>query len=552
MTGRKLLAGLLALCLAVSLVPATGAAEEAEGHIVILDDGIQNGVVILYTKPPYRAGQTVQVIAIPQLGYRAEGVTVTWDGEPPETEEFSLEGIDIPGGYVPHPINPGVVFLMEDALMSREEARGFQFTMPEGDVLVSASFPAKPSGLTFTEGARACFLSLSGAEETPEQLEPGVYTLVTERQVLIEGAADEVAEEAVPEGWSYRFTAGPGGSVRVRLAEALTWSALQDALTNTEGEQRITLEDDVIAGRTETALLVPADASVILDLNGYTIDRAAGKPLNDGYIFNIQGALTVTDSSADGSGRLTGANAAFFGGISVFEGGQLTLEGGTISGNTAEAGGGVNVFAGAVLTLRGGTISGNRAGFFGGGVFAAAGSTIHVSGSPTVRDNTNQTGMDDLFLMDGAVVTVDGTLTKGAYLGIMTETSPTAEAPVVISEPLPSPAAAASFHSDDPAYSVSVTTLGEAVLRVKDTNGEPFHGHSSGGGGSAPAPAPVPAAAPDGAALHWPSSASLAARLACREIVLGSGGSGPLAYAVGLKLADRFLFGLTDTQTAVP
>ncbi len=94
---------------------------------------------------------------------------------------------------------------------------------------------------------------------------------------------------------------------------------------------------------------------VTIDLNGQTL-RGTGSgsviSVTDGAVLNIQ------DSSAGGSGVITGGNDQTGGGIYV-NGATLNMTGGAISGNAAVDGGGVYLTGGSSFTMTGGKISGN-------------------------------------------------------------------------------------------------------------------------------------------------------------------------------------------------
>ena len=154
-------------------------------------------------------------------------------------------------------------------------------------------------------------------------------------------------------------------------SETTTWSALQETINNAGSGDTITLTADVTAGAADTALVIPNGAVLTLDLNGHTLDRAMTKPgIDEGSaIFVLSGAmLTVTDSSEDHTGKITGGHSPEGGGIN--NSGALIIEGGCITGNSAEdAGGGVINYG--ELIIKGGTITGNSAVVEGGGIYNA-------------------------------------------------------------------------------------------------------------------------------------------------------------------------------------
>lgn len=109
---------------------------------------------------------------------------------------------------------------------------------------------------------------------------------------------------------------------------------------------------------------------VTIDLNGYTIDAD-----NKFRIMEITdaGELTLTDSSADKSGKLTNGAADIGGGILV--NGKLNLEAGTITNCISTGkGGGMYLDGNATVNMSGGTISNCSAPTsYGGGVYLNSG-----------------------------------------------------------------------------------------------------------------------------------------------------------------------------------
>jgi hypothetical protein len=110
-----------------------------------------------------------------------------------------------------------------------------------------------------------------------------------------------------------------------------------------------------------------------LTMNGGTISG------NTGGVYDA-GKKTWNRS---GGGVLLGSSRSTF-----------TMNGGTISGNKAEYGAGVYVWAGT-FNFKGGTITGNEAEFAGGGVYVRSGAAYTQGG--TVSGNTAGDGGDDVF-----------------------------------------------------------------------------------------------------------------------------------------------------------
>ena len=140
------------------------------------------------------------------------------------------------------------------------------------------------------------------------------------------------------------------------------WAGLQAAINN---GGVIKLADDVIAENTDAALTVPADKTVILELNGHTINRALTSAVANGSVIINNGILAIMDTNG---GKIIGGNTTGNGG-GVLNNGTLTLYGGEITGNKAAGlGGGVyNTVTNTATTgfwMTGGLIDGNTAGSY--------------------------------------------------------------------------------------------------------------------------------------------------------------------------------------------
>ncbi len=163
--------------------------------------------------------------------------------------------------------------------------------------------------------------------------------------------------------------------------EALRTLVNESSTVKLGGDFTLTAGRLVIDGRTVT-----------LDLNGHTLRRALGDAAGDGQVIFVQNGakLTITDSQT--GGKITGGWAYVGGGIYVSEGCELTIKGGTITGNTATR--------------------------EGGGIYVAGSeSNINMQGNPVVRDNTG----DDLYLAKNQLINVTGAFTEGAYIGVNPE-----------------------------------------------------------------------------------------------------------------------------------
>ncbi|MDE6274470.1 MAG: hypothetical protein K2L87_05435, partial [Clostridiales bacterium] len=152
------------------------------------------------------------------------------------------------------------------------------------------------------------------------------------------------------------------------------------------------------------ALYVPSGANVILELNGHTVNRNFTSANNYGYVIYIYGGtLTIRDSSAEKTGKITGGytNNGTAAGVYIYTG-TLNLEGGAITGNRNTNGSGtagVGIYnSSSTFRMSGGSIDHNIAtSGYAGGVY------IYNSNS-------------SIFEMTGGVITENSTV-NASYTG---------------------------------------------------------------------------------------------------------------------------------------
>ena len=123
--------------------------------------------------------------------------------------------------------------------------------------------------------------------------------------------------------------------------------------------------------KTTGLIVVRSGVKVIIDLNGFYIDRGLTKCVDKGSVIRVEngGELTIMDSSGDNSGQIKGG--ASFNGGGICNHGKLTIDGGTITQNKAlhsTFGGGGGIFNGKYggdtpgkLIIKGGVIKENIA-----------------------------------------------------------------------------------------------------------------------------------------------------------------------------------------------
>lgn len=176
-----------------------------------------------------------------------------------------------------------------------------------------------------------------------------------------------------------------------------SWVGLQSAINSSEEGDVINLSENLSpVDQSEGYILVPADKTVTIDLQGNEINRSLYDATEQGYAIRVEGNLTIRDSSDDQTGQITGGNNRCNntledgGGICVY-GGTLTLQSGTIvnnwlTGNYAK-GGGVCIVNGGAFYMEGGVIRNNHVDGYnkGGGVGVANGQFVMTGG--TIKDN---------------------------------------------------------------------------------------------------------------------------------------------------------------------
>ena len=160
-------------------------------------------------------------------------------------------------------------------------------------------------------------------------------------------------------------------------------------------------------------LYIDGDADFTIDLNGHIIDRGLTEATEYGQVFllNRGGKLTITDSSEQGTGKITGGYTDGDGGAFYIDNGTLTINGGEISGNKAENGGAIYATnaADSFVYINGGKICNNTASNEGGAIFMYNG-YLYVDGGE-ISGNSAQNGggiyweSRDIFCLTGGQIT---------------------------------------------------------------------------------------------------------------------------------------------------
>lgn len=264
------------------------------------------------------------------------------------------------------------------------------------------------------------------------------------------------------------------GDEEAKIVES-EWPQLQQ-LINETAKKDVTgddipvlkLQKDWKASSGDRNLTMPVGSSIIIDLNGYTIDRNRSSKDDYGHVFTIDqdNALVIRDTSEAKTGTITGGwsdqGGAFYLAEHYYEydtGARLTIEGGNITGNKADNGaaiyarGGrngdtsrINITGGTItgneasnggaiylvdenesdfdipaeVNITGGVITGNRAIVEGGAIWAGERGTVNVSGRPVIVGNEGPVGQN-ILLGEGNVLNITDELTVGS--GSMEDTA---------------------------------------------------------------------------------------------------------------------------------
>lgn len=146
---------------------------------------------------------------------------------------------------------------------------------------------------------------------------------------------------------------------------------------------------------------------LVLDLNGYSLDRGLEAEITSGQVFKIDNGahITIRDTSSDGTGVISGGyNNGMGGAFYLEDGSTLTLESGSICGNKAKNGGAVGISEDCNFHMTGGIIYGNTASSYGGGVYAEKASSISFD-EGIIENNTASYG-GGIYAKDGSSFTI--------------------------------------------------------------------------------------------------------------------------------------------------
>lgn len=257
--------------------------------------------------------------------------------------------------------------------------------------------------------------------------------------------------------------------------------AISTALTDTNVDYTILIDGELRATTVNNNGTINGYAQEIIDPGepGSTI-KAKSITIRGASDSNGNPTDVINGLSADGTKTARG----LFIGTKI----PVTIENLKITGGLADEGGGIYL-SGEDTTLTLGDdvlITGNKAKYSGGGIYLNKNTinnscpTLNIKGNVKICDNTNSVSGDpsNLYLPDGAKITVTGALTNGskkAQIGISTEAVPSTSNPLVFTSNYGSYNTAqdiATYFTGDKwtVAAGSGTSSGEAVLAVSGGN----------------------------------------------------------------------------------
>ena len=171
------------------------------------------------------------------------------------------------------------------------------------------------------------------------------------------GAADDSTDNNADDSTGSNNNDSTGNSTGDKgsgdRAEMSAWASLQAEIDAAEDGAVIPVTEYISAESGDSALMIPRDKKITLDLKG-TLDRGLDEKTD----------LELTD------GEITGNSANYGGGFYVeIVPEAMTMQNGSIRGNNAKYGAGIYVSDGAGVKQNGGEISENRASNNGSGVY---------------------------------------------------------------------------------------------------------------------------------------------------------------------------------------
>ena len=219
-----------------------------------------------------------------------------------------------------------------------------------------------------------------------------------------------------------RMTGGGGG---VYVSETGTFNMHGGSISGNEGQ----FAGGGVGVGDQGTFAISGGSITNNSANGMLANSAGGGVL-------VQGTFTMTGGTISGNSAKGRGGGVF---VEATYDGAFVMSGGTVQGNTAKNGGGVYLSdhttqpktGRSSLTMNGGSIIGNSATVAGGGVWVSQGN-ITLSGSPTISGNTLNSAAQNIALPSGKTIAIGDSMVTGASVGVTTATAPTESSPVTV------------------------------------------------------------------------------------------------------------------------
>ena len=263
------------------------------------------------------------------------------------------------------------------------EGDTYTFLMPNSAVLLSVILVDDYHGVTIYDGIGGEVSAdkteaVEGETVTLTVVPADGYSLSEIKATYTENNEEKELELTTDDDETFTFIM-PSEDVAVSVKfQSPFWKQLQEQI-NSSSSETITLDKDIYANDDDTFLKIPSNVTVTIDLNGHTLSRNLFEASQSGSVFEVYGTLTVTDSSDNAEGKITGANGKSA--VSIEEYGSFILNKGSVTGNTTGSmGGGVFVSQNSSFTMNDGNVSENSA-KYGGAVYIESGGLYSNRGS---------------------------------------------------------------------------------------------------------------------------------------------------------------------------
>lgn len=262
-------------------------------------------------------------------------------------------------------------------------------SMNEAETVVETTVETEPAEEPAEE------VGASGVAETTEE----TVVEATEIQPAMVMATEEVAAK--------------NGMVEVATVEALKEAVATAADSGVE--TTIQLTENIKGLKTEDIIVIPADAKIILDMNGKTISTASdfnGRPIVNNGTLTVKGNGIIDSSNANSKNNGT----IGMGAIDNF--GTLLIENGTYKGSVF-GGAAIRNKEGASLTIEDGYFESNSAVYnFEGATAVINGGEFHSEACNAIKDDVGNgsyyayafISAGNLYFNDGKVTGVQGAL----------------------------------------------------------------------------------------------------------------------------------------------